>query len=217
MRAENIARALLRRTVWALTMPGRWLVEATGPKAEAFGIRLVASRCDDAGRDAIFYAKTTLALELIAEHDPRWLARLQRDLRSIWMGGPGPSSYSGRTCTLSWNSVARDSPLELALVIIHEGVHARMDASGVANGSAERAEREERAAVRQQIAFASRFPDSEKTVHDLEATLARRWWTRTARQEYIQRLATAGEIPGWAARIAQFTNRLITPREQNER
>lgn len=198
-------------------MPTRLLIEATDPKAEAFGIRLVASACDPAGKNAIFFAKTTLALQLIAEHDPHRLARLQRDLRSIWLVDAGPNSYSSRTCILSWKAIAYDSPLELALVIVHEGVHARLHASGVANGTAARMEREERAAVRQQIAFASRFPDSGRTIRELEAALERRWWTRTARHEYIQRLATAGEIPAWAARVAQLANRMVMPREPKQR
>ena len=217
LRAENVARAALRRSVWALTMPVRLLIEATEPKAEAFGIRLVASGCDPAGKNAIFFAKTTLALQLIAEHDPHRLARLQHDLRSIWLGDVGPSSYASRTCTLSWKTIAYDSPLDLALVIVHEGVHARLHASGVTNGTAARMEREERAAVRQQIAFASRFPDSERRIREWEAALERRWWTRTARHEYFQRLATAGEIPAWIARVAQLANRMVIPREPKQR
>lgn len=217
LRAENVARVVLRRSLWAFATPLRLLIEASDPKAEAFGIRLLAPESDPDGRNAIFFAKTTLALGLIAEHDPHRLARLQRDLRSIWLGDVGPSSYWSRTCILSWKTVAYYSPFDLALVIVHEGVHARLHARGVANGSAARVEREERAAVRQQIAFASRFPNSEKTIRELEAGLEHRWWTRTARHEYIQRLATVGEIPAWAARVAQLANCVVTPREPNER
>lgn len=214
--AENVARLTLRRIFWALTAPARWFTEATGAKAEAFGIRLVGAQCAGDGKEEIFFAKTTLALGLIAEHDPRWLARLQRDLRGIWLGETGNSSFCEGICVLDWDTVASQSTLYVALVIIHEGVHARMHANGVGRVGVADLTRHERAAVRQQIAFAARFPNTDRLVKWLEDGLQNPWWTRTAREERLARRVAAGTVPRWLAPVIRFGMRVMIPHDPSE-
>jgi hypothetical protein len=107
--------------------------------------------------------KVSEALRLIAIHDPRRFAKLTRDVRRIWVGATynrGEWLSKLRMCVLRFEYVVSPdtSPARLALILVHEATHARLDRLGCTYAEKDRAE-VERICVRAEIALAERLPD----------------------------------------------------------
>lgn len=104
----------------------RYLERAVLPNG--FEIRCPPGDPANEGRRQRIYA----ALQLINSLDPRRLRRIQRDISRIVVLGTGVSYYwpSAKTIVLDDSVVDRASPALLALTIVHEGVHSRLDYAG---------------------------------------------------------------------------------------
>jgi len=106
------------------------------------------------------------ALILLEEHDPRCYRRLKTDCQRIWVkvsaGTIGEYVEGLRTICLDEQFVAsrmnRDS--DIAAIIVHEAMHARLCSYGIVYGDRDRG-RIERACFRREVAFASMFPESD--------------------------------------------------------
>ena len=122
------------------------------------GIELSAYMLRDQYR-RVFFGRVQRALELIARYEPRRLARIQRDVRTICGMSGGPNEYHrvGRAIMLSLPTVLASPPPELAMVIVHEATHGRIDDHGIMY-LAENRDRIETACVRQETIFARCLP-----------------------------------------------------------
>jgi hypothetical protein len=106
--------------------------------------------------------KLVHALELLGEVDPRRLARLQQDLDAVALldipKGIAVFMPGSRTCYITLRVVREYSEAELALVIAHEGTHARLDALRLLPSWGVTKHREEHRCLQEELALAARFP-----------------------------------------------------------
>jgi hypothetical protein len=173
------------------------------PRGSAYGIRLVAFNDPSRGQGELFFARVTMALELIERYDPRWILRMRRDFSGIWLGGMPEApcfDVKARRCVLSWNSVMNGGIVDLALTLIHEATHARIHSRGLTWDPIVSAARHEAAAVRQESAFAARLPATD----DLRRTLAKKlddpWWTPEKMLQRQRAWNREVDLPEWLAR-----------------
>jgi hypothetical protein len=153
-------RALAWGAGWYLDTSVRLALRRPGWRARGSEIRVAlvprAQRKECAQRVAN-------ALVLIARFDPPRSARIQRDLTAVLVWPlviPGAHAQFLRryaVCALDSAHVLKGNSVFIALWIVHEAAHARLDRFT----DAERMARVERLCAEQELAFAARLPDSE--------------------------------------------------------
>lgn len=126
------------------------------------GFRVVVenSRPDIATPDVL--ARLDEALALIERYQPWRLEHLRRDLRELWIVRfPCRGAYlpEHRACITELTFLARRdiTAAPVAASIVHEGMHARVDRTGVRAGSRDRA-REERLCRTAELEFGLALP-----------------------------------------------------------
>jgi hypothetical protein len=157
------------------------------------------------------------ALRLVQAYAPLRYACLQRDLPAILIG---PTHNIAEChdqvgiCLLQFDFVTRatTAPADIALTLVHEGMHARLTRKGFPYDEARRA-RIERLCVRAELIVARRIPGSDAAVRDAEARLKQpvEMWTDAAMREdnlrALERLGTLGRIGSWIARSVASVRR----------
>lgn len=117
---------------------GLHFVMATSPKRRARGFEVVLVY--DTPDDDEVVAKVAEAFGLIEAHDPVRFRRLRRDLARVLVTKAGGPQYLApvRACLLNTGMILGTSPAALALMLVHEGTHARLwgPASGTSPKSA---------------------------------------------------------------------------------
>ena len=126
--------------------------------------------------DAHLEARFGEALALIRDHAPRSLARLRTDVAHVWVRRwPNRGIFFGdtRIMVVDTTFVVNPDfvPAQVAATIVHEGVHARVTAMGVARTQAS-LPKEERLARRAEIDFGRRAPGGAAVVERALAILA---------------------------------------------
>jgi hypothetical protein len=126
--------------------------------------------------DAHLERRFVEALTLIGAHAPRSLARLRTDVAHVWVRRwPNRGIFFGdtRVMVIDTTFVVNPDfvPAQVAATIVHEGVHARVTAMGVARTAASIA-KEERLARRAEIDFGRRAPGGAAVVERALAILA---------------------------------------------
>ncbi len=168
-------------------------------------VHVVNTRPDIATDDVL--ARLDEALALIATHQPWRLRHLQRDVRAI--------RVERFPCRGAYDPAAREVITELTFLarrditaapvassIVHEGVHARVEAFGVRRAGRDAA-REERLCRRAELAFGESLPSAlgapviERArqslgLADAEVAPAIDWQLARARQDAVDR-STLGE------------------------
>ena len=167
------------------------------------GIELSAYMLRDHYR-LVFFGRVQRALELMARYEPRRLARIQRDVRTICGMSGGPNEYHrvGRSIMLSMPTVLASQPAELAMVIVHEATHGRIDNCGIMY-FAENRGRIETACVRQETVFARCLPGGDALADASIAKLADPWWSDQDLAEWQSLKLKAEDVPPWLARIIE--------------
>lgn len=143
-------------------------------------------------------SRLSSALALVTRHDPRRAGRLRRDLKRFWITDAEGGEFipSIRACSVRAGYVVDASTDALAALIVHEGVHARLWASGVPYAD-ELRERIERTCVREEIRFVRRLGSADQLVADAEARLERSWWSKAKETERrLRQLEQLGR-PAW--------------------
>lgn len=166
-----------------------------GERRVAHGLTLVdLTQQQEAGP---LFAAVEEALRIIAEHDPARLRRMRGDVKHIaimhtadsageWWRLPG-------VMVLAFSHIQRAMPLSLAMTIVHEATHARIDRMGAIETDKER---EERFCVAQEIVFARRVPGSERLIECAPRKLETEYWKQTGTREYqARRLKALGTPP----------------------
>ncbi len=156
-------------------------IAVAGFDARAFGP-------DDQERAQIT-AKLVAALELLQRHAPTRLAALRRDLPRIWVGPTHSLAkciYGASMCLLRFEYVTDDhtTPRQLAMTLVHEGMHARLLRADIPYDERCR-RRVERLCVLAEVIFARRLPDARADVSDAEERLDRsdEFWSDAARDQ----------------------------------
>jgi hypothetical protein len=108
-------------------------------------------------------AKVRDALELLGSTDPRRLTRLQRDIDAMsivdYLRPQIGALYAvgSRTCYLALRPLQSESPAQVALFMVHEATHARLDRLHLPRCRAATI-RSERRALLEELSFAERLP-----------------------------------------------------------
>jgi hypothetical protein len=149
----------------------------------------------------VFFGRVQRALELIARYEPRRFERIRRDVGTIRgiAGGPNFYQHAGRAIHLSLPTVLSTSSADLAMTIVHEATHGRIDDRGIQYYNENRA-RIEAACVRQEAIFARSLPGGEALAESEVKKLENPWWSDQALDEGRLRLAEAEELPAWLIR-----------------
>jgi hypothetical protein len=112
-------------------------------------------------------ARLTHALELVQQRDPKRFRRMCADMPRIVVGVPevGDAAYHPdiELCVVSFELLTRRelTSTQLALLVVHEATHARIERAGI-RYVPERRARIERACLRAELAFAERFSGRER-------------------------------------------------------
>ena len=145
--------------------------------------------------------KTGTALRLIAKYDSVLYRQIKSDIRLLLFTGASGGSYLAgmKACRIGIAYTRRVAPVELAMTIIHEGTHARLDRTGLRYDGYQR-EQIERTCIAAEIAFAERIPGSEEAAKASKQLLNTRWWEpeRLAEDALIE--LRAGGVPKWLAK-----------------
>jgi len=162
---------------------------------------------DEVGSDAAL-ATLAAALDLIATHDSPRFARMQREMPRIWIGrnasADGAYLHALNLCILQLDYV-RDSqttPSDLALVLVHEAMHARLRGQAAALPPRYRI-RVERLCKQAEIAFAKRLPASRALLVQArrdQAAAHEIWSAERWRRRHTRLLRERG-VPQWLVRL----------------
>ena len=136
---------------------------------------VVINLSDRADGDGVFQ-RLAQVLDLIERFDPGRLRRMRRYCKRIYIvpGGASEGSYwrSTNACALHVNHILSDSVLSVAMTIVHEAMHARIELAGIRYVSGRRM-RIENACVRQELEFAELVPESGPEMQEARMALAR--------------------------------------------
>jgi hypothetical protein len=158
------------RVRWAGWYLGWRISLAMAPGRMIQGVRVKLGPLLDNAVGAHVLELVELALNLIAQYDPRRMRRIARDIRCIWIH---QAAYADaffiedlRLCVLNRGYVtARDTaPDMIAATIVHEAVHARLQSRNIQYVEPLRA-RVERLCDAETLAFARRLPGGESLAH----------------------------------------------------
>ncbi len=165
---SDIARRLVER--WSFS---------DGPQAHLKGFDVLVMRSRSETVEAL--TKIELALQLIERSDARRFTRMRADVHRIVvtsLASAGAYLHRSRTCYLSESMIASSSTFIVAIVLVHEATHARIDHAGV-RPYRDRKSRYETLCIRQELAFAATLPKSEyPTIDEWIATRGQQLGTR---------------------------------------
>jgi hypothetical protein len=151
------------------------------------GVRIL-NLLDDPLQDELV-EKIAEALGLIAEADPRRYSRLLRDLDAIAvLNIPSPlGAYmpGARTCYIGHHFLCEYPMSNLALLIAHEGTHARLDRLHLVSWCRAAKYRQEHRCLQEELALAARFPRDR--FPEIENWIA----NRAAESKYSQKVPRA--------------------------
>jgi hypothetical protein len=192
-----------RLTAWV----GEYLF-ASGPTTVIAGLAVNYDEVLEGSRPAVL-AKLAAALSLIERYDPRRLRRLVEHGVRIYLGAFARrgNMYSQELNMIRLGSDIMDgSPTSVALVIIHEAAHARIE--GLVHQTRRNIARAERRCVEEQIAFSRRMPstDTQEWEHweaAMRARLAKPWWTPRARLRSIAEAMIDDGADTWFWRLVK--------------
>jgi hypothetical protein len=141
------------------------------------------------------------ALEIIARHQPKRLDRIRRDLRYILIfKQPGATYWDDlRACALTTQSFTYKDAEDIALTIVHEATHARINSRGIPYDLAHRA-RVERLCVNEEVSLARYLTDGSERASLRISRLETPWWTpEQLRDRRIRTLEM--NAPPWLVRL----------------
>lgn len=162
---------------------------------------------DAAIADEVF-SIAAAALRLIAATDTRCYRRIRKHVATVLFayGSGGQYLTRLRTCHISIEYARRVTPLELAMMIVHEATHARLWYIGCGYDDSVR-ERVERACVSAEIAFASRIPGSAEAIDKTRRLLETRWWTTAQHGHRLASTLLGLGTPHWIVRLLNGRNK----------
>jgi hypothetical protein len=141
------------------------------------------------------------AFALLGRYDPELKEQVKRDVRRLlFTDTRGGHYFAGiDTCRIGIDFAKRASDLSLAMMIVHEATHARLERSGLRYIGRER-ERIERLCIDAEVAFAERVPGSQEAIEKARALLATKWWKADQHAEDTMAELIERGVPRWLAR-----------------
>jgi len=163
VRRSSMTLRVVRRLAAPLRSAGLRVLLLFSPRTCMGGLVLASLSADDLFDD--FVAKVSLALDLIGLHAPRRLGQVQRELRwVILVAGSANHFLPGlRAHVVGAREIREASPEFLAVSLVHEATHARLERLGF-RFKPEREWRIEALCVDEAASLAARLPGCEDLV-----------------------------------------------------
>ncbi len=200
----SIRRRLVEMSMAPLRLVAYELLRRNAMTTTDYGI-LIHGFSDDT---EAMVSKVRAAIDILAQHQPIAVSRLQRYVRAVViLDAGGPEYHSNlRLCIVSRPYIASCPDVQLASALAHEAAHARFAAAGIRyEGSAKT--RIERACVRAQRRMERRLSGSSESP---EHTVAAPWWCeqqlRARRASELRSLGTAPWLVRLYDRVRRFAN-----------
>ncbi len=178
-------RAMLRPIAWLVLRTLQFLYRVwlrTVPPALVEGFAIVnVSRVGD----EIVFARLREALVLLRRTDLRAYSRARRYLRRVVVshtGGRGEYWYGMGICVLDADYVVANDVELVAMAVVHEGTHGRLDRLRVKTTPVN-VSRVEHLCSRAELDLANRFPDRERYVKIVHEALESDWWSKARTAE----------------------------------
>lgn len=146
------------------------------------GVEIVSALSTD--QDGSALRSIGKALELLAEHWPLALRRVQREIGRVLIVEKGRIQHLHpfKGCSLTQQVVSLP-PEQVALVLVHEAAHGQIARWGTRQTDDVK-ERIERACVKRELALIDRLPEGREGLRDwVEQRLATEWWTEESTRE----------------------------------
>lgn len=203
MAVSRVPRSPLR---WFLRIVRRLIMRGSVRllnSSEVHGFRLTVFS-GHAERDS-FIRKVTAALELIAANDPRRFMRLRRDVKRFALVAAGGDYFDSDIDAhiVDLRTLRESSVVELANLIAHEAVHARLIHAGIPYSEPLKA-RIEALCVEEEIALATKLPGGTQLIPSLRARLEKPWWQPAESERRIADQLTSLGAPRWLLRIRRI-------------
>ena len=206
-------RAFLWPAAWAMLRLSRlvfriWLRVARVERIE--GLALIDLARGDPGKRATAIRD---AARLIRQVQPYRLVQARRYLRRLvvhYTGGSGEYWPGIGACTLDADYIEGSDAIEIAMLIIHEAMHGRLDRRRIRTTSAN-VGRIERFCARAEVDFAQRLPGGQRHIERVRQSLDRRWWEEDAHHSRQKRRLGQYRTPAWLIRLY---DRVMKPEAQ---
>lgn len=202
MSMKRLLQAIISLIVAPLrTLPLRLLILMSTPQR----VRGVEVRDVRGARDASIIDKLNEALALLGQFAPVRLDQLRRYLsRIVITGATGPEYWpSLRACVARADWVHAHAVSEVALMLVHEATHARIDHCGIRVTEHTR-ERVERLCMKREAEVAARMPDAEKQLTRIASQMAAPWWSAEDRLERRLKELSALGCPTWVIAVVRY-------------
>lgn len=205
--AFQTALGLLRAVFWVWTR--------VTPSVQVNGLRVYSTSA--AKLDSELFGRLRDALALVREKDPSLYNRIRQYIRIVVFaptGGTAEYWYHMKTCVLDSTYVLHRTTDWIALALVHESTHARLERFGI---SSQRfgAARMERICSNAEIQFASLLQDPEHLIGAIDDSFKRVWWTNTQRDIRNARRFEALGWPSWVFELNRYLSN-VTKSESGE-
>lgn len=157
--ARRIAYAIPRaifRVVW-LFLEHRFFGATPRTSIQGFEVRNYATET----LSPMLFEKIAAALDLIGQYEPRRFARIRRDLKRVvivdWSGSRAAYLFRSKSCFLQLSHVQNTSSAMIAVSLVHEATHCRLEEAGI-HYWPDLQTRIEQRCIREEISFANRLP-----------------------------------------------------------
>lgn len=181
-----------------------WLMRRSGHLTEVAGVEVLDLGLEPR-EDAIEAIRG--AINLLEHFGPTFLRRLNRESRRYVLFDHSFPEYWSLVgaIVLGKNELERANNGQIALSLVHEGTHARLERLGL---SARRygLDRIEEACLDRERALAATFPDQERWLAYVESKASVRWWTTEHSARRIE-ARLAGTNP---TRVRRLLARLVS-------
>lgn len=199
----KVARVLLKPLAYLLLFATRtayrlWLRYAEIDQIE--GIPFVDLARGDAKARA---ASIQQAIGLLAGVQPYRLAQVRRYLRWLivsYTGGSGEYWYGMGVCVLDADYIEASAPIDIAMLLVHEMTHGRLDKRRIRTTSANH-DRIEELCVKAELELADQLPEGTDLVVRVRRRLEQRWWDDSQHVARQRRRLVQHRAPRWIMRM----------------
>ena len=202
----SVLRSTIRH-VFSLTSIA--LARVFGTQSLIDGLTIFDVSHPDGVRETSVIDRIQEALCLMRSVDAPRYRRFTADVRRVIIAAAGGPEYRPeiRAVLLSRDYVLRRDVRELAMALVHEGMHARLSACGVVQHAANAA-RVERICTDQEVVFAAKLPQAEGLAAAAAARLDSKWWEA---QNVLRRRKREFEAVGTSRLMIRFWHWLNRP------
>lgn len=150
------------------------------------------------------------AIRLLEQVQPYRLTQVRRYLRRIivsYTGGSGEYWSGMRVCIVDAEYILANGPVAVAMLLLHEATHGRLDVWRIRTTSTNVA-RVEHLCARAEIDFGSRVTGGELHVQRVLRSLEKRWWEPAQTSARQRRRLAQLKVPAWTLRLYDRVFRL---------